>query len=97
LNLRFEEGTAPKLHSLELSFFEAASIRQPSGINFLPNLQEVLVHAHRDNDSAGMVQYLMDEASRNPNKPTVTFKAKQWKPTGARRDPPIDYRGNTWF
>jgi hypothetical protein len=97
LNLRFEEGTAPKLHSLELSFFEAASIRQPSGINFLPNLQEVLVHAHRDQDSAGMVQYLMDEASRNPNKPTVTFKAKQWKPTGARRDPPIDYRGNTWF
>ncbi|XP_051215060.1 disease resistance protein Pik-2 isoform X2 [Lolium perenne] len=97
LNLRFEEGTAPKLHSLELSFFEAASIRQPSGINFLPNLQEVLVHAHRDQDSAGMVQYLMDEASRNPNKPTVTFKAKQWKRTGARRDPPIDYRGNTWF
>uniref|UniRef100_A0ACD5V220 Uncharacterized protein n=2 Tax=Avena sativa TaxID=4498 RepID=A0ACD5V220_AVESA len=97
LNLRFEEGSAPKLQSLELSFFEQASIRRPSGINFLPNLQEVLIHADRDHDSEGMVQYLMDEASRNPNKPTVTFKAKQWKPTGSRTDPPMDYRGNTWF
>ncbi|XP_051215062.1 disease resistance protein Pik-2-like isoform X2 [Lolium perenne] len=30
LNLRFEEGTAPKLHRLELSFFEEASIQRPS-------------------------------------------------------------------
>lgn len=97
LDLRFEEGTAPKLQSLELSFFEEASIQRPSGINFLTNLQEVLVHADRDHDSEGMVQYLRDEASMNPNKPTVTFKAKQWKPTGSRTDPPIDYRGNTRF
>jgi Leucine-rich repeat (LRR) protein len=97
LKLRFQVGTAPKLHSLELSFYEKASIRPRSGIEFLPHLQEVLVHARRDHDSEGMLQYLMDEASRNPNKPTVTFKAKQWKPAGSRTDPPIDYRGNTWF
>lgn len=95
LNLRFEEGTAPKLHRLELSFFERASIRKPSGINFLANLQEVLVHADPSDNSEDMVRYLMDEASRNPNQPTVTFKAKQWK--SARTGPAIDYRGNIWF
>ncbi|KAE8801574.1 disease resistance protein RPM1 [Hordeum vulgare] len=97
LNLRFEEGTTPKLHRLELSFFENASIRQPSGINFLANLQEVLVHADPSDNSEDMVRYLMDEASRNPSQPTVTFKAKQWKPTGSRTDPPIDHRANAWF
>ncbi|CAM0906614.1 unnamed protein product [Alopecurus aequalis] len=97
LNLRFEEGTAPKLHNLELSFFAEASIQRDSGINFLPNLQEVLVHADRDHNSERMVRYLMDEASRNPNEPTVTFKAKEWKPTGSRTHPLVDYRGNTWF
>ncbi|XP_048555588.1 disease resistance protein Pik-2-like [Triticum urartu] len=95
LNLRFEEGTAPKLHRLELSFFENASIRQPSGINFLANLQEVLVHADPCHNSEAMVHYLRNEARRNPNQPTVTFKAKQWK--SARTGPAIDYRGNIWF
>lgn len=97
LNLKFQEGAAPKLHRLELSLFEYASLGRPSGINFLPSLQEVLVHAHRDHNSEGMVRSLMDEASRNPNQPSVSFKAKQWKPTGSRTDPPIDHRGNPWF
>ncbi|KAI5007757.1 hypothetical protein ZWY2020_008805 [Hordeum vulgare] len=90
LNLRFEEGAATKLQRLELSFLLQASIQWRSGIDFLPSLQEVLVHAEPDNTSEGMVRFLADEASRNPNQPTVTFKAKQWKPTRLR----TDHRGN---
>ncbi|KAL6657652.1 hypothetical protein ACP70R_005432 [Stipagrostis hirtigluma subsp. patula] len=93
---RFDEGALPRLEKLELSLFEEASIEEISGIEFLPNLKEFSICACPSNAMEHIVQSLVVDADKNLNKPTVTFKVKQWEPMKLRTDPPLDHRGNLW-
>ncbi|CAN6199695.1 unnamed protein product [Urochloa humidicola] len=90
----FHEGALPRLEKLELSLFEQASIQKVSGIEFLPNLKEILISACPSNTMEDVIQSLKVDAEKNLNKPTITFKTKKWVPMKSRTDPPLDHRGN---